>query len=467
MENSSPVSHFDYDVIVVGGGPAGVLCAITVAKSGFTVVIVDKKKRDQIGDKTCGDAIDKAAVLRIQKEIGLELPMGKEISDPIETMSIAATNIEHKISLIAPGYVVDRLEYGQRLLGEAEKIGVKIIDSATVRGVLTENMSGEKYLQGITYLKNGEKTELRAKFTIDASGAYAAIRKRLPEEMLHDGLCRELNDDELWPTYREVIELHDDIPDHTFHNEIILLYRDDFPPPGYFWIFTKGRKRLNCGIGWMKNQSEELGSVKQAYLKEMKSYYDPGSYKIIKSGGGQIPVRPPFDSLVVNGGAVAGDAACMVHPVTAEGHGPALDTGMRLGMVINQALVSNDRSKRALWGYNIAVSQHYGLKHTQALIMRSFLVQLGVKNLQFLIDRQIFKEEELNLIFAGGKLELSTMDKIKRVSKLFRKPRILLMLRKIFVLVKTSSQIYTNYPSNPSGLPAWREERNRKLNMHY
>ena len=50
-----------YDVAIVGGGPAGVICAITVAQNGFKVAIVDKKSRDKIGDKTCGDAIDKAA----------------------------------------------------------------------------------------------------------------------------------------------------------------------------------------------------------------------------------------------------------------------------------------------------------------------------------------------------------------------------------------------------------------------
>ncbi|MCH8906190.1 MAG: FAD-binding protein [Candidatus Heimdallarchaeota archaeon] len=55
-------NEFDYDLIIVGGGPAGVSCAITVAKHGYSVVIIDKKSRDIIGDKTCGDAIDKAAL---------------------------------------------------------------------------------------------------------------------------------------------------------------------------------------------------------------------------------------------------------------------------------------------------------------------------------------------------------------------------------------------------------------------
>ncbi len=68
-------SNFDFDVIIVGGGPAGVSSAISIAKNGFKVVIIDKKKINDIGEKTCGDAIDKAALMRVKDKIGIELPL--------------------------------------------------------------------------------------------------------------------------------------------------------------------------------------------------------------------------------------------------------------------------------------------------------------------------------------------------------------------------------------------------------
>jgi flavin-dependent dehydrogenase len=46
-----------YDVIIVGGGPAGSIAAITLARKKYTVLILDKKPRDMIGDKTCGDCL--------------------------------------------------------------------------------------------------------------------------------------------------------------------------------------------------------------------------------------------------------------------------------------------------------------------------------------------------------------------------------------------------------------------------
>ena len=94
-----------------------------------------------------------------------------------------------------------------------------------------------------------------------------------------------------------------------------------------------------------------MGPMKKAYLREMEKYYPRDSYKVLKQGGGQIPFRVPFDNLVFNGGALVGDAACMVHPITAEGHGPALDTAWRLGKVIIRALKADNRSMEQLCVY--------------------------------------------------------------------------------------------------------------------
>ncbi len=456
-----------FDVIIVGGGPAGVICAITVAKGGFKVAIVDKKSKDNIGDKTCGDAIDKAAYQRLSDGIGLDFPHGDEISDPITRMSIAAGSLNTKLTLNAPGYVVDRHILGQRLLKQAEELGVTVIDNAPVREIIVDKKNGSNYLNGIKYRKDGKINELRAKFTIDASGSYAVIRKQLPDEFLIDGITRELSKDQIWPSYREIIEFNEDVEDHIFDNEIVLLYKDDFPPPGYFWIFTKGKRKLNCGIGWMKYQSKDLGGLKSGYIKEMENYYPRDSYKIVKTGGGQIPVRPPFDSLVFNGGALAGDAACMVHPVTAEGHAPALDTGMHLGKTLVIALKSGKREKNALWEYNIAVSHHYAKKHQQALVMRNLMENIGAKGFEYLIKKNIFKNEEMDLVFSGDQLILSFWDKIKRVSKLLHKPKLLLALKRVFDSVDNCEMLYNKYPTDPRDLDRWRQERNKTLKVNF
>ncbi|MHA2101186.1 MAG: NAD(P)/FAD-dependent oxidoreductase, partial [Candidatus Kariarchaeaceae archaeon] len=122
------------EVIVVGGGPAGVSCAFTLAKMGKTVVLLDKKKQDQIGNKTCGDALDIESPEILHDALGLDLPKGDEISDNISKMTVKTDNVE--ITLRAPGYTVDRHIYGQRLLQECIDIGVEVISDAPVREVI-------------------------------------------------------------------------------------------------------------------------------------------------------------------------------------------------------------------------------------------------------------------------------------------------------------------------------------------
>ncbi len=456
-------SNFDFDVIIVGGGPAGVSSAISIAKNGFKVVIIDKKNRNDIGEKTCGDAIDKAALMRVKDKIGIELPFENEISDVISKMSIAANDINTKVSLDAPGYQIKRLEYGQRLLKEAIDLGVVIIPNSPVRGIIYEN----GYINGVTYYENSIKKELRAKFTIDASGAYAVIRKSLPDELLVDGMTKSLSDDQVWPTYREIIKLRDDKKSHNFKEEIVLMFDDDYPPPGYFWIFSEGEGYLNIGIGWEKTQN--LGKLKDKLRFELGKYYKREDYEVIKKGGGQIPFRPPFDSLVFNGGALAGDAACMVHPVTAEGHGPALDTGVNLGLAISNALKNDRRDKESIWDYNISVAKHYGRKHMEAHMMKLMLRNIGGNGLKFLIKRDILSDEQLNLIFAGEELgdAVTNYELIKKIIKLLYKPKLLWELVKLIKGLRKVDEIYLEYPIESIELKNWRRKRNSLLGVKF
>ena len=456
-------SNFDFDVIIVGGGPAGVSSAISIAKNGFKVVIIDKKKINDIGEKTCGDAIDKAALMRVKDKIGIELPFENEISDVISKMSIAANDIDTKVSLDAPGYQIKRLEYGQRLLKEAFDLGVVIIPNSPVRGIIYEN----GYINGVTYYENSIKKELRAKFTIDASGAYAVIRKSLPDELLVDGMTKSLSDDQVWPTYREIIKLRDDKKSHNFKEEIVLMFDDDYPPPGYFWIFSEGEGYLNIGIGWEKTQN--LGKLKDKLRFELGKYYKREDYEIIKKGGGQIPFRPPFDSLVFNGGALAGDAACMVHPVTAEGHGPALDTGVNLGLTISNALKNDRRDKESIWDYNLSVAKHYGRKHMEAHMMKLMLRNIGGNGLKFLIKRDILSDEQLNLIFAGEELgdAVTNYELIKKIIKLLYKPKLLWELVRLIKGLRKVDEIYLEYPIESIELKNWRRKRNSLLGVKF
>src|SRR5437868_5861907 len=71
------------DVAVVGGGPAGAAAAITLARAGRDVVVIDKATFPR--DKCCGDGLT-AGALRLLDELGLDpsaVPSWQHVDDVI------------------------------------------------------------------------------------------------------------------------------------------------------------------------------------------------------------------------------------------------------------------------------------------------------------------------------------------------------------------------------------------------
>ncbi len=443
-----------YDVIVVGAGPAGVSTAYTLAKFGKKVLLLDKKNHDKVGDKTCGDALDKSSPQLLYDELGLPMPDGDEISDPLSKMTIVTPRA--RVTLSSPGYTMNRHIYGQRLLRECEKIGVEVVTSAPVRDVIIEN----EFVKGIIYHENGTTKEARAKVVVDCSGFVASVRHKLPDNFSL-GLHPTLPDYHVAVAYREIIELKED---HPYKNEIVLEYAPGIPPPGYIWFFSKGYKKLNVGTGWLKSENNLFNrSMKDIFKDVLDNYYPRDSYKILAKGGGQIPVRPPFDSLTFNGGCVVGDAAAVVDPTTAEGHGIALVCGFYAGRAISSAIDNGDVSREGLWKYNIDVMAHYGRRNAISYVMLHFLRDIKPEGMDFLLKRKILTESEIKKVFYAEDLNLGFKDIFKKIMFAFPKFGTLLRIKKLLDDVNAIGEHYDNYPENPDYLPEWISKRDKIL----
>ena len=82
-----------FDAIVVGSGTAGCLAAKTMAEKGLKVCIVEKKKREEIGEKICGDALGEHHL----KFLGLEKPTGGELETKIDGIKIYLPRRKHRL----------------------------------------------------------------------------------------------------------------------------------------------------------------------------------------------------------------------------------------------------------------------------------------------------------------------------------------------------------------------------------
>ena len=82
-----------YDAIVVGAGTAGCLAAKTIAEKGLKVCLIEKKKREEIGEKICGDALGEHHL----KFLGLEKPTGGELEAKIDGIKIYSPRRKHRL----------------------------------------------------------------------------------------------------------------------------------------------------------------------------------------------------------------------------------------------------------------------------------------------------------------------------------------------------------------------------------
>lgn len=433
------------DVLVVGGGPAGVIAAYTVAKEGRSVFLTDEKTQEQIGNKTCGDALGLSSLEFLKKHTGLEYPHGKEVSDVIDTLVLATHKINLPMKLL--GFVVDRHFYGQRLLKQAESVGVEILPKKRVLRAYIKNKS----VQGAYYknLENKNEELIKAKVTIDCSGRNFIIRKTMSKNTF-PMLEHSLSSDEIVPSYREIIRLKED---HIYHKKYYLIYDNRIPEPGYFWFFSKGPYELNAGIGWKLSAEGKGSNMRKVFKKILHEYYPPRTYKVITAAGYTIPIRYPLLNHVADGFLTAGDAACHVDPSTAEGHGPALVAGYLAGMQAANALEEGKATTNRLWDYNRKIFAEFGINHFKKQLIADTITKLKMDGIDFIFSRKIMTAEEFIDMNEGKRLSVISM--MVKIFKMFPRWNYLSKLRALAYGTRTLPLFFKDYPDSPDGYNEW------------
>ena len=293
-----------YDAIVVGAGTEGCLAAKTIAESGLKVCIVEKKKREEIGEKICGDALGEHHL----KFLGLEKPTGGEFDTKIYGIKIYSPD-ENTVFTIADkdfvGFLLNRRLFGQWLLKKATDKGAVLQDNMNFRSPIIEK--GAVVGLSAKNMQTGKVSEFRSKVVVDASGFFGVVRKQLPAEMSID---REIENEDVEACYREIRQLKQE-NENTNFCEIYL--NQKVAPGGYVWIFPKGGARVNVGLG-ICMRGKYPNPKTQLYDNTFKKPVFDGS--LVLTGGSWFdPTRRPLDNMVSNGVMLIGDAASLVNPI--------------------------------------------------------------------------------------------------------------------------------------------------------
>jgi len=439
----------EYDVIVVGGGPAGVSASLSCRKNNLETLLVDKKPKELIGDKVCGEAISKSTSHFVSEKLGVKPPSNNEINVPVEKLVLKTSLPEDHIILPAIGYMIDRHRYGQRLLKNAEDAGTEVVAETKV----IEPYVSDGKVSGIKIKDSmGKEKNVSAKIIIDCSGVRGVIRTKLPLDF-EPKLVKVLDKSDYASCYREIIELEQK---HSLDGKIILKYEEDIPEPGYIWFFADGEYKLNCGTGFIKEGDNQSKSVKEVFFDAMEKHYPRDSYKTLDGRGGVVSIRPPLWNAVAPGLIVAGDAAYHADPLTAEGHGPALMAGYFAGLIASKAIEKRDFSTEMLWDYNKLVFSDFGAEHARNRILTIVLERIGPKKLEFLLKRKVVKQEDLTTKGIMKKRSIGNYSLL--ALRCFPRYSLLLLMRKAISISKKIAGLCKEYPDTPEDYQLWKEE---------
>ena len=328
-----PDNEMKFDVIVVGGGPAGSAAACYAADEGLKVLLLEKDNYPR--DKVCGDAVGGKALKHLEE---LKILDTLEKSPHFMFDSVIFSNTkEEKVKVEikdseAKGYVYPRLNFDWIMFNEAksrvENKGGFVIQNFRVNSLLIDDKDNERIIGIKGKNEIGEK-EFYAPITIGAGGVNCPVAKTIITEINDE----EFIEKEHWSSsFREYWK---NVEDVNYDKGAIEFHYIDGVIPGYFWIFPVGKNTCNVGLGItlkdLKNKEMKLKEL-QKYIIEEKFANRFRNAELIKDSGKgwQLPLGSPRKTkmklrrMFGNGCLLIGDAGSLVDPFTGEGIGNAL-----------------------------------------------------------------------------------------------------------------------------------------------
>lgn len=348
------------EVIVVGGGPAGISCAITLARAGKQVILIERGKFS--GSKNVfGGAIYAQPTREIFPDFEQNAPLERK-------------NIEHKYALLGEedatvisykkrhenpvSYTVIRGKFDRWMADEAKKAGVILVEETVVRELIVQ----DGFVKGV-------RTELEDYYSdivVLADGVNSLLAKQI-------GLRGDLSPEDVALSVKEVLKLPQEVINERFHvNDDEGCIYEIFGGPmlgmlGLGFLYTN-KNSVSIGLGVTLSELIEKGIRPYDLLDKLKSH--PEIAPLIKDGelleysahlipeGGYKKVPLLFGAGVM----VCGDAAMFVNNMHWEGTNLAMISGKIAGETAVIALGKQDFSETALSHYQEELENSFVIK---------------------------------------------------------------------------------------------------------
>ncbi len=346
--------HIDYDIVVVGGGPAGCAVARDVAAAGFRVLVAEE--HTEVGEPLQCSGLISARTLdlsRVSPGVVRRPLRGARVHAPGgQTLDLTGKRVY--------ALAVDRVAFDRDLAAQASAAGAELRTGSRVDSL--------EYVPGGVSLRLSGR-EVRSRLVVGADGHNSLVARWLglpaaPERV---------------PLFAAEVEL----PGRDDH--VVDLFVGRSVAPGWFgWVIPTGDGTARVGAGSLPGG----GAPRPRRLFELLREMYPGIFqglRIVKMTGGVVPVglrgRTYGDRALL-----VGDAACHVKPISGGGLYLGLKAAAICAGAATAALAADDCSGAFLSRYQRAWESAIGPEIRCGLHHREVFLGMGDREMDGIIS---------------------------------------------------------------------------------
>ncbi|MDD3341767.1 MAG: NAD(P)/FAD-dependent oxidoreductase [Bacilli bacterium] len=343
----------EFDVIIIGAGPAGIACAKILSQEKINYCIIDKDTFPR--KKLCGGALTKKSIELLED---LNINIDKIIKTKFNNVVIDTKNKSYILNYSKKISMVDRTEFDNYNLDIIKKDNKNIFEDEKVIGI-EENIL-------IT-----SKNKYKYKYVVFADGVNGYSRKI--SKLSNIGFCVELDVDK--------------------NNEKDLIISFNAISDGYAWIFPKG-KYTTIGLGKFKNIKDDYKQKLKEFCLTKNIAIDSDEIKGYPISNGNYIKKSVFDENKI----IVGDAAGLVDPISGEGIYYSLLSGKYAGEVICEKIKKEDLilSKR----YNRKIKHVHNKLRRNRIISALFYSKLNHFLLKIALSNRFLKKIAEKLVLS-------------------------------------------------------------------
>jgi digeranylgeranylglycerophospholipid reductase len=317
------------DVLIVGGGPAGLSAAEAAAREGAKVAVLERQKEIGYPVHTSG-----GSWIEDMKALGIPA----DLYHPIKHVTFLSPKREAKFAYADPVCcVLDVRGVYQHLASRAIQSGATIHPNSPVEGPIIE----DGRVVGVTAKDHRNRVgQWRAKVVIDASGFSSTVvtRAGMRQGFKRYGYGAEY--DLVAPNYD---------PDTLY-----LIMGSQVAPAGYAWAFPRGKGRVRLGVGVIRpDVDEDAREYLDTFVQRLPSLApDFAGASPIEYHTGLFPSEGVVEKFVTDGLVATGDSAGHGSTLVGEGIRFAIYSGQMAGAVAAEAVRADDSSAQFLSRYD-------------------------------------------------------------------------------------------------------------------